>query len=645
MARLKLKRKIRAEQSGMNKLRGKYIALDTETTGLIPYGPCKHWGFYPARPFAFSFCDWYGNKAYIRWEVDPKTRRVIQEKKTAKMIQDLLDKKGVVIIFHNASYDLKMIQFSGFEIRGKYHDTMIMAHVVTGGSEFTYALKPITDKFFDFPQQDQKDLIESVRSAWKQNKKVHPEWKFADKAFQGRQPVQADYWMGNRRLCKKYAVQDAVRTMLLYQFLIKKLNKDKVLKDVYRREMRLLPVLEKMELKGMMVRKEKVLELIEYYENYMKKQLRKANKEGGGKDLNFRSHKQLVNVFFEIRKHKPEFFTPGGAPKMDSKVLGRLAEKDKLAKAILEYRTAAHAISGFLEPYTRFWVPEDGLMVLHPNFRQVGTVTGRLSCSDPNLMTVSSASTGRRRSDVVERPREAFGPRPGTVWYLPDYSQIEVWLFSFMSGEKGMQKALMSGYDFHGSVANDVWGKEQNFKERYKYWRKRAKIVMFCKLYGGGAKAASRLLECSVEEAEDFISKFDMRFPGVNRFQRRMINRANRQGFVRNKFGRIYYLHHSQSYRAVNYLIQGTAADILKNALYYVDKMLKEKWPGCSLLLPLHDEICVEVPLEYHSKRLMREVIFEMQRDSDRVGVPKPLPVGMKICKTHWDETTEIENV
>jgi DNA polymerase-1 len=166
--------------------------------------------------------------------------------------------------------------------------------------------------------------------------------------------------------------------------------------------------------------------------------------------------------------------------------------------------------------------------------------------------------------------------------------------------------------------------------------------VLFCKLYGGGIKKTAFLLDCPVDEAAKFVGKFDQELPGIQRYMKAMISKAQMEGKIVNPLGRTYFIQPDFAYRAVNYMIQGTAADMMKRTMVNVDKYLREEWPGCAMLLTLHDELVIEVPTKYHSKKLMRGIIVEMQRDSKLVGVPVPLPVSMKIAKDRWSKTTDI---
>jgi DNA polymerase I-like protein with 3'-5' exonuclease and polymerase domains len=240
------------------------------------------------------------------------------------------------------------------------------------------------------------------------------------------------------------------------------------------------------------------------------------------------------------------------------------------------------------------------------------------------------------------KPRETLGPRPGCLWYLPDYSQIEVWLFAFLSENKVMMEALLTGKDFHGTVAETVWGKEKDYQKRHTYYRKCAKLIMFCTLYGGGIGKLAQLIMCSYEEAAAFRARHAEELPGLKEYLHRVSNRAQRAGYIVNAMGRHCAVPSDKPYRAVNYEIQGAAADIQKEALINIYDLIVEDWPGCNILMSMHDESLIEVPYEYHSKELMREIVECMQRAADPVGLPVKLPVGMKICTDRWYKTKEI---
>lgn len=617
------------------------VAIDTEATGLNPWGDVHRWGFAPARPFAVSMCWENGNTSYTRWMVDPRTRRVkyppVQPRYLVRVLADSTIRK----VWFNAAYDLRMLEHAGFVVRGPHEDVMMMMHILTGGSELHYALKPLALKYLGYSDEDEQALQKATIHARHQAKKQG--WKIATEEAFGRQHIKADYWLAPPELCKQYALGDVERTMLLYRFAFHELRQVPTLWNVYRQELALLPVLYRMEARGLRIFPQAVTTLQRFYHAYRAKQLQIAEREGG-KGLNFASPKQMTREFYVTRKYPPKL-TDKGNWSLNSQALNDLATKykDRLAKAILEHNAADHTLRSFLDPYRRFMVQESPqVWVLHPNFRQVGPITGRMSSTNPNLMNVASEDTKKHEIDIAYRQREVFGPRPGHVWYLPDYSQIEVWLFAFLSDDTQMQTMLLSGHDFHGEVARTVWGAKPDFQQNFSHYRKRGKVNFFCKLYGGGVRKVAKILECSDAEAAEFVEAFDARLPGISTFMARMMTRAERDGKIVNPFGRVYYLDRHYSYRAVNYLIQGSAADVLKRTMIRLDGLFRRRWPGAQQLLPLHDELIIEVPRRYHSKRLMREIMAEMQRDSAVVRVPRPLPVSMKLTTTSWATTTPI---
>lgn len=616
-----------------------FIAFDTETTGLNPYGDFNRWGYFPARPFAFSFCNEEGEVDFVRFQVNPKTREVIYDKKGLEVIKNVLEDEKVSKVGHNVGYDLRMAEKIGIKVQGNLHDTLIMSHVCTGGSEPQYGLKYIVKKYMDFSDVDEKELHFSTMKERRKAKKLN--YKIATKDTHGKDPIKADYWLADKSILKKYAIQDAERTMLLFQLWKEVIEVKENLYEVYDREMRLLRVVKSMEDKGVRVYPKEIDNLEMFYRNYMKEQLLIAEKNGG-KGMNFKSPPQMVKKFIDERGHNPVFFTAKGTPSINSDFLVLIKDKDPLAKAVLEYNGANHGIVSFLKPYRNFMVKENDVWVLHTNYRQCGPVTGRFAASDPNLMQVASETSGRKRTEVSLHPRRCFGPRPGHVWYAPDYSQIEVWIFSFQSKEPSMMKALMEGHDFHGAVAKQSWGNEPDYEQNKSYYRKRAKLVLFCKLYGGGVNKTAYLLDCTPNEAKKFIDKFDEQLPGVRTYMQEMVNKARTNREISNPYGRVYQIEPNFAYKSVNYMIQGTAADVMKNAMINLNEELTKNWPGCCLLLTLHDELIIEVPLKLHSKKLMRTVITQMQKDSKLVGIPVPLPVSMKMIVDRWSKEIKL---
>lgn len=632
----------------LSSLKGGVIGYDTETTGLNPWNSAvyaRH-GMSPARPFAFAFHDLHGNSAFVRWEVDPRSRKVIPVARDVKAMSEVLGDPGVAKVGHNIGFDIRMSRLMGIKFDWTMvHDTQFLAHVLTGGSLFSYALKALASQWLEMENTSQQALEEDTKKARKQAGKRG--WKIANEETHGKKECwRADYWLAKPELLKSYAQDDLLMTLPLYLGLWKEINAIPSLMNVYRCEIAVMKELYRMESAGVNCFPEEMKKLRKFYQKYSNS-WRKKIVELGGKDLNFNSPKQMVELFVKKRGNRVYNRTDSGAPSIDNDELLRLSEKDPLAKAVLECKASESMIVKFINPYERFMARDNKweCWVLHPNFRQA-TVTGRLSCSDPNLQQVASPDSVKKKADIELKPREAMGPRPGHVWYLLDYSQMEVWLFAFQSRDKVLMQALLGNMDIHEAVGKQVWGHKPDWKPGKTIYRKKGKTTMFLKQYGGTAKAGSALFGCTREEAQDIIDEFDRRLPGVNQYVERKTRMAEKAGMIENAFGRRYYLDPRFAYKAVNYDIQGPCADMIKRAICRIGPLLRKAKPwGARMVLTIHDELVLEVlksaDLKYRGQ-IIAAVKSEMQRDSRKVGLPVPIPVGCKITSTTWAEAKEI---
>ena len=619
------------------------IASDTETTGTIPYGDPKTLGFFPSRPFLFTFTNLEGESFGVRFEVDPFSRKVIPDSnlKGLRVVKEILENPKITKVGHNFGFDILMFKLFGINFKGNFHDTLALAHISTGGSELVYALKPLCKKILQFDDDDEKNVQKSAVEGRRKGKKLG--WCIAEKNIHGKDPVKADYWLADPALCLEYGTKDTERTMLLYLGMKEKVYSNPGMLKTYQREKKLFPITWRMESKGTRVFPDVLKKLKPYYEDYKKKHLLIAENHGG-KGLNFNSPKQLKEIFYTQRKYQPISFTKTEQPSTDANTLVYFKEryKDKLASAIIEYHGADRMLTNFISIYDRFKVFEKGYWVIHPSFKQVGPKTGRYACGDPNLQQSAADDSGKKKASIELRPRECFGPRDGHVLYLPDYSQIEVWVLSFLSEEESLMNLLLQGQDFHEGISRLVWGDDPDFENKISYYRKKSKNINFCKFYGGGINRVAELLGCSREEAAKFVYEYDTKNPAIKRFMDRISTKVIREGKIVNPFGRHYFLPEKAAYKATNYIVQGTAADILKEAMISISEKIYPKYPGVEMLLTLHDELMIEVPLKFHSKKLMREIVACMQEQSKTINCPIPLPVGMKIATKYWSKPIDV---
>jgi DNA polymerase-1 len=164
-------------------------------------------------------------------------------------------------------------------------------------------------------------------------------------------------------------------------------------------------------------------------------------------------------------------------------------------------------------------------------------------------------------------------------------------------------------------------------------------MILFSKFYGGGLDKIAFLIRCDRKQAAEFVNDFDNRLPGVNRYIKRLSNKVRREGLLINLFGREYPIEPNFAYRGVNYMIQGSAAEVIKRAMIRIADI----HPKLRMMGQLHDELFLELPERLHSKSLMREIQSAAQADSSKCGIPVPLPIGFKMTKTNWSEAKEVE--
>ena len=608
------------------------VALDCETTGLsVHHGD---------RPFAFSFCREDGETKYIRFHVNPLTREVgyrnwdFDDGDRAYLARVLSDQE-TVWIFHNASFDIPMIKAAtGIDLSERpFFDTLILAHLANN-DRATYKLKPLAKAMLNFPDEDETELHKATNKARREGKKLG--WKLADSP-------KADFWMAPPELCEKYAVCDAQRTIGLFKAFQPLLEATeapyKDFKALVDMEHQVLRTAIRMNARGVRIDLAKTAELRGYYEGLVAK----GNEEKaalGYPDLNPASPLQMKKVFYEdlgfdpeTRRRKKKDGTSEKTETLDKKVLDKLSSRSPLAKCLLEMSEASHQLESFITPFQEESV--DG--ILYPNFNSVGPRTGRFSCSGPNLQNITSESSPFRKSSVLFRARECFVPRDGCAWLLADYEQIEIWVAAYLSKDPAMLEALESGNSVHDLTCDSVFGHKLDFKENRKTYRKLAKIITFSILYGSGPKALAELLGITYDEAKDYYNRFWDLYRGLRGYSDRLAKAIKQAGYITDIFGRPYFLDPKFGYKALNYMVQGTAAGILKRAMLNVDNWLKgstEAYP----IMTIHDEQILECHKSWFSKERIAEVVKQMQGNFHaKLGMPKPFKIGVSLTTGNWN--------
>jgi DNA polymerase-1 len=348
--------------------------------------------------------------------------------------------------------------------------------------------------------------------------------------------------------------------------------------------------------------------------------------ELAGERFNIGSPKQLQHILFEKLSLPPSKKTKTGFS-TDESVLEELALSYDLPREIMSYRRLAKLKSTYVDALPPLVNPETGR--IHASFNQTVAATGRLSVSNPNLQNIPI------RTQRGQQIREAFIPAEGRLLLSSDYSQIELRILAHLSGDATLLDAFERGDDIHVRTASEVFGIDPSVVTDEQ--RSRMKGINFGIIYGSSAFGIARQLGIAQTEAREHIQAYFERYPGVRKFLDRAVAEARERGFAETLFGRRRYLPDLDSRNrvlrsaaermAVNSVIQGSAADIIKRAMIRVDERLAQPGaPDARMILQVHDELLFEVvPTE--AERLRALVEREMGAAAE-IGVPLEVHSG-----------------
>ena len=329
--------------------------------------------------------------------------------------------------------------------------------------------------------------------------------------------------------------------------------------------------------------------------------------ELAGEEFMLGSTQQLARILFEKLE-----LTPGRKGKTgystDTRVLRTIRDEHPIVAVLEEWRELTKLLNTYLGPLPAL-IGEDGR--LHTHFNQAVAATGRLSTSNPNLQAIPV------RTELGREIRSAFVAESGHRLVSADYSQVELRILAHVSGEPKLREAFARGEDIHAATAAEVLGRDQAALTKDE--RNVAKMVNFGIIYGISAFGLSENLEIPRDEAQAYIDTYLARFPLVQDFIQRTIEQAKRDGYVTTLFGRRRPVPEIRASNrqtrslgerlAVNSVMQGTAADIIKVAMVSAYHRLRDEGRSARLVLQVHDELLVEAPDAEVSaaKELLRE--------------------------------------
>jgi DNA polymerase-1 len=431
----------------------------------------------------------------------------------------------------------------------------------------------------------------------------------------------------------EYAAEDADVTLCLHHALWPKLGEFPRLKTLYEElEQPLVPVLLRMEHRGVLVDRELLRAQSREFAIQMQELTGQAHKEAGT-EFNIDSPKQLQQILFEKLQIPVTRKTPTGQPSTAEDVLEELAISYALPRIILEYRALAKLKSTYTDKLPELVDAKTGR--IHTSYHQAVAQTGRLSSADPNLQNIPVRRAEGRRI------RQAFIAPPDYVLMAADYSQIELRIMAHLSGDEGLLSAFAEDRDVHEATAAEVFSVPLDSVTSDQ--RRTAKTINFGLIYGMSPFGLARQLGIDRGSAQRYVERYFARYPGVKRFMDETRQSARETGFVETVYGRRLYLPDIRSGNAamrqyaersaINAPMQGTAADIIKRAMIAVDAWCQREDAPARLIMQVHDELVLEV--RANATESVATAIRDRMTSAGELRVPLRVDIG---TGANWDE-------
>jgi DNA polymerase-1 len=430
----------------------------------------------------------------------------------------------------------------------------------------------------------------------------------------------------------EYAAEDADITLRLWLRLKPRLAQEGVARVYERVDKPLVPVISRMERRGVKVDRDYLAKLSRDFGEEITKLEQRVYDAACG-PFTIGSPQQLGQVLYERLGLKGGRKGKSGHYSTDVNELERLAaEGVECATLVLEWRQLSKLKSTYTDALQQQINPETGRV--HTSFSLSGAQTGRLSSNDPNLQNIPI------RTEIGRKIRDAFVAEPGYQLLSADYSQIELRLAAHMADVPQLKEAFRAGADIHNMTAEELFGSVDRDN------RNKAKTVNFAILYGISSWGLAGRLGVSKEEGQAIIARYFERFPGIRNYIDETLQFARVNGFTRTLFGRKTHFpniragnpnHRAGAERAaVNAPIQGTSADLIKRAMARMDDALEGAGlDGVRMLLQVHDELVFEVPdgREEEAAAVIRRVMGEAAEPALKLEVPLDVEVGWG---EHW---------
>lgn len=582
------------------------IAIDTETTGLRPLQ-----NELVGISLAFNTKEAF----YIPFSHKDNSVKQLNRNLVLEKLKPVFLSKKIKKIMHHAKFDLLALKHYGADVDNVTFDTLIAASLLRKEND-KINLKILSATYLNEPMSTFEQVMQ--------------------KKYKDFSDVPLDR-------AAEYAAYDSLQTFKLKPVLEQKLKKIKELYKLFTKiEMPLSFVLFKMELEGISLDVKKLEEIgkdIEIDLNKVKSKIFGMIESGHAekwKEINLSSPQQVQEFLFDELKLPVLKKTLKGKRSTGEEVLVKLSEVHPIPGLILQYRELMKLSSTYVEPLIKEVNPRTGR--IHTSFSQTLVKTGRLSSSNPNMQNIPVGS------EHGLKIRSAFTARKGCVFLAADYSQVELRVLAHMSKDKNLLNAFNNNIDIHSQTSAQIF--DVPIEEVTHEQRQVGKRINFSIIYGLTPYGLSQDLGIKPSQAKEYIDKYFETYKDVAKWIEHTIEKAKEIGYVQTLMGRRRYvsglqeknknLYQAAARVATNSPVQGSSAEILKEAMINIVKIFEDKGLNSKIILQIHDELVLEVPND-EVDMVQKIITKEMETV---VNWKIPLVVASKVGK-NWALVTK----
>ena len=613
------------------------VVVDVETNGLDSYGNNQICGIGLGEPDYDGIAQYYPFRHHQGENLDasylPELISVLNESVKA-------------FIGYNLKFDLHFLENEGLEITDKkLIDVIVMVRLIEHSDMKELGLTPTGLRNYG---------VEAVQYDIDMKKELHTnKW-------------HKDFSMAPPETLGEYCKKDVLLTARLYTDYLKKIEKTRQMK-IFDLECSLTAVLYAMEKRGIAIDNKQAIIARESLLKRMQEVVTEIY-ELAGEEFNISSPMQIGEIFATMGIESP-IKTPKGKDSWNEAALVNI--NNRIAGLIRQHRTLEKLNSTYIDPYIN-------VDVMHTSFCNWGTSTGRISSRDPNLQNIPRnhfklqepiitdierdglknkisamvaqkgislttdlsndvlgtwAFIGDESYDETDKTqiaiRSLFIPRPDYFLISFDYSQMEIRVFlSYFRNELIDALLAKTDVDFHGEAAKLAFNVKET-SDQFKFYRQMAKAITFGTIYGIGTRKLAQQLGSTQSDAAQYKKKYFAGLKGSKDFFDKVVETVSTRGWIRNRYGRYYKISPELAYKGVNYLVQGTSADLLSERMLVIDEHLKNT--KSNMLLQVHDEIICEI-----HKTEIETLPFEIKNLLEQNSLDIPLRVDMEVCFPSW---------